>query len=60
MLGPRSNVIIRDGGMPGVVVRLGTRFSEVTVESGQRVRAGSGVLDVRVARAAQRGRRRGA
>src|SRR5207342_207172 len=48
-----SNVIIRDGGIPGVVVRLGTRFGEVKIEDGQRVRAGTGILDVRVSRAAR-------
>jgi UDP-N-acetylmuramate dehydrogenase len=53
VLGAASNVIIRDGGIPGVVVRLGTRFGEVKIEDGQRVRVGTGVLDVRVARAAR-------
>ena len=53
VLGAASNVIIRDGGIPGVVVRLGNRFSEIAIEDGQRVRAGTGVLDVRVARAAR-------
>ena len=53
VLGAASNVIIRDGGIPGVVVRLGNRFSEIVVEPGHRVRAGTGVLDVRVARAAR-------
>ena len=53
VLGAASNIIIRDGGIPGVVVRLGNRFSEITIEPGHRVRAGTGVLDVRVARAAR-------
>lgn len=53
VLGAASNVIIRDGGIPGVVVRLGNRFSEIVIEPGHRVRAGTGVLDVRVARAAR-------
>jgi UDP-N-acetylmuramate dehydrogenase len=53
VLGAASNVIIRDGGIPGVVVRLGTRFGEVKIEDGQRVRAGTGILDVRVSRAAR-------
>jgi UDP-N-acetylmuramate dehydrogenase len=53
VLGAASNVIIRDGGIPGVVVRLGNRFSEVKFEDGHRVRAGAGILDVRVARAAR-------
>jgi len=53
VLGAASNVIIRDGGIPGVVVRLGNRFSEVKFEEGRRVRAGTGILDVRGARAAR-------
>jgi UDP-N-acetylmuramate dehydrogenase len=52
-LGAASNIIIRDGGIPGVVVRLGNRFSEIAIEPGHRVRAGTGALDVRVARAAR-------
>jgi UDP-N-acetylmuramate dehydrogenase len=53
VLGAASNVIIRDGGIAGVVVRLGNRFSEIAVEADHRVRSGTGVLDVRVARAAR-------
>jgi UDP-N-acetylmuramate dehydrogenase len=43
---------VRDGGVPGVVVRLGRGFGEVSIE-GTRVRAGAAVPDVKVARAAQ-------
>jgi UDP-N-acetylmuramate dehydrogenase len=53
VLGAASNIIIRDGGIPGVVVRLGGRFSAVKIEDGHRVRAGTGLLDVRVSRAAR-------
>src|SRR5687768_15941182 len=53
VLGAASNVIIRDGGIPGVVVRFGNRFSEIAIEDSYRVLAGTGVLDVRVARAAR-------
>jgi UDP-N-acetylmuramate dehydrogenase len=53
VLGAASNVIIRDGGIPGVVVRLGNRFSDVRFEEGHRVRSGTGILDVRVARSAR-------
>jgi len=52
VLGAASNVIIRDGGIAGVVVRLGNRFREIAIE-GEQVRSGTGVLDVRVARAAR-------
>ncbi len=51
-LGVGSNVIIRDGGVEGVVVRLAGRvFGEITVE-GDKVTAGPGALDSMVARAA--------
>ncbi|MGA8653912.1 MAG: UDP-N-acetylmuramate dehydrogenase [Xanthobacteraceae bacterium] len=51
-IGLGSNLIVRDGGVAGVVVRLGRGFNEVTAE-GLRVRAGAAVPDVKVARAAQ-------
>jgi UDP-N-acetylmuramate dehydrogenase len=53
VIGLGSNLIVRDGGVPGVVIRLGRGFNEVAVEEGYRVRAGAAVPDVRVARAAQ-------
>src|SRR5438105_5861649 len=53
VIGLGSNLIVRDGGVPGVVIRLGRGFSEVTIEGDQRIRAGTGVPDVKVARAAQ-------
>jgi UDP-N-acetylmuramate dehydrogenase len=52
VVGLGSNLIVRDGGVQGVVVRLGRGFGEIAVE-GQRVRAAAAVPDVRVARAAQ-------
>src|SRR5262245_44041821 len=53
VIGLGSNLIVRDGGVPGVVIRLGRGFSDVTVEPDARVRAGTGVPDVKVSRAAQ-------
>jgi UDP-N-acetylmuramate dehydrogenase len=53
VIGLGSNLIVRDGGVEGVVVRLGRGFNAVTMEEGTRVRAGAAVPDVRVARAAQ-------
>ena len=53
VIGLGSNLIVRDGGVPGVVIRLGRGFNEVKVEEGTRVRAGTAVPDVKVARAAQ-------
>jgi UDP-N-acetylmuramate dehydrogenase len=52
VVGLGSNLIVRDGGVLGVVIRLGRGFNEITVE-GERVRAGTAVPDVKVARAAQ-------
>ena len=53
VVGLGSNLIVRDGGVAGVVIRLGRGFNAVTVEAGERVRAGAAVPDVRVARLAQ-------
>jgi UDP-N-acetylmuramate dehydrogenase len=53
VVGLGSNLIVRDGGVPGVVIRLGRGFSEIMVEEGARIRAGTAVPDVKVARAAQ-------
>src|SRR5262245_13678945 len=52
VVGLGSNLIVRDGGVPGVVVRLGRGFSDINVE-GTTIKAGTGVPDVKVARAAQ-------
>src|SRR5881394_4427820 len=53
VIGLGSNLIVRDGGVPGVVVRLGRGFNDVAVEEGNRIRVGAAVPDVKVARAAQ-------
>src|SRR6187200_3171259 len=53
VIGASANLIIRDGGVPGVVVRLGRGLNEVKIEDGYKVRAGTAMLDVMVARAAQ-------
>ncbi|MBM3565366.1 MAG: UDP-N-acetylmuramate dehydrogenase [Alphaproteobacteria bacterium] len=50
-VGVGSNLLVRDGGVPGVTVRLGRGFVEVAVE-GARVRAGAAALDANVALAA--------
>jgi UDP-N-acetylmuramate dehydrogenase len=52
VIGLGSNLIVRDGGVPGVVIRLGRGFGNVAVED-TRIRAGAAVPDVKVARAAQ-------
>jgi len=53
VIGLGSNLIVRDGGVPGVVIRLGRGFGEVKVEEGSRIRAGTAAPDVKVSRAAQ-------
>jgi len=52
-IGLGSNLIVRDGGVPGMVIRLGRGFNDVTVEGEVRLRVGTAVPDVKVARAAQ-------
>ena len=54
VIGAGSNLIVRDGGVLGVVVRLGRGFNEIAIEDDHRVVAGTAVLDVMVARVAQK------
>jgi UDP-N-acetylmuramate dehydrogenase len=53
VIGVGSNLLVRDGGVPGVVIRMGRGFAGVAEEPGHRIRAGVAALDVRVARFAQ-------
>jgi len=48
-VGVGSNLIVRDGGVPGVVVRLPKAMSRVEIEPGNRVRAGGGAMGISVA-----------
>ena len=50
-MGVGSNLIVRDGGLRAVVIRLGRGFNGIEVE-GELVTAGAAVLDVHVARKA--------
>lgn len=52
VIGLGSNLLVRDGGVPGVVVRLGRGFADVNAEPGHRIRAGTAVPDVKLSRAA--------
>src|SRR3979411_914587 len=52
VVGVGSNLIVRDGGMPGVVIRLSPRGFGETVADGDIVRAGTAALDKRVAETA--------
>jgi len=51
VIGVGSNLLVRDGGVPGVVVRLSSAFGKIET-NGMRVRAGAAALDGAVARAA--------
>ncbi len=51
VIGVGSNLLVRDGGIPGVVIRLPAAFGKISVE-GTRIRAGAAALDAAVARAA--------
>ena len=51
VIGVGSNLLVRDGGIPGVVVLLSSAFGKVEAQ-GTRVRAGAAALDANVARVA--------
>ena len=51
IIGVGSNLLVRDGGIPGAVVRLSSAFGKIQTD-GLRVRAGAAALDGAVARAA--------
>jgi UDP-N-acetylmuramate dehydrogenase len=50
VIGVGSNLLVRDGGVPGVVIRLGRGFSGLSVENEHRIRVGAAVPDVKAAR----------
>ena len=52
VVGLGSNLLVRDGGVPGVVIRLGRGFADTRIEAEHRLRAGAAVPDVKLARAA--------
>jgi UDP-N-acetylmuramate dehydrogenase len=52
VIGLGSNLLVRDGGVPGLVIRLGRGFNKIEVESASRLRVGTAVPDVKAARAA--------
>jgi len=51
VIGVGSNLLVRDGGIHGVVVRLGREFAKVAAE-GMEITAGAGALDSVLAKAA--------
>ena len=48
VIGVASNLLVRDGGVKGVVVRLGRGFVDIKVEDTE-IEAGAGALDINVA-----------
>ena len=48
MIGIGSNLMVRDGGIPGVVIRLGKIFEEVSIR-GMEIIAGGGLSNLRLA-----------
>ncbi|MGH6614879.1 UDP-N-acetylmuramate dehydrogenase [Sphingomonas sp.] len=52
-VGVGSNLIVRDGGVPGVVVRLPKAMAKVSVEPDNRVRAGGAAMGISVASGAR-------
>jgi UDP-N-acetylmuramate dehydrogenase len=48
-VGVGSNLIVRDGGVSGVVVRLPKAFAAVEVEPGNRIRAGAAAMGITIA-----------
>jgi UDP-N-acetylmuramate dehydrogenase len=52
VIGVASNLLVRDGGVPGIVIRLGRAFADITVD-GSEITAGAAALDLNVANAAR-------
>lgn len=52
VIGGTSNILVRDGGISGVVIRLGKGFAEINV-SGDQIHAGAAAADVNIARKAR-------
>ena len=52
-LGLGSNLIVRDGGVPGVVVRLGKAFAQVEALDGHMLRCGGGASGILVSSTAR-------
>ena len=48
VIGVGSNLLVRDGGVPGVVLRLGRSFASIDID-GSTVKAGAGAFDLKVA-----------
>jgi UDP-N-acetylmuramate dehydrogenase len=52
LLGVGSNTLVRDGGVDGVVIRLGKSFAGIDILPDRHIRAGAAALDAQVSKAA--------
>lgn len=52
VFGAFSNTLVRDGGLPGVTIKLTPAFGKVEALDGQRIKAGAAALDKAVAKTA--------
>ncbi len=48
-IGVGSNLLVRDGGVPGVIIKLGRRFASINIENDTFLHCGAAALDVNVA-----------
>jgi len=53
LLGAGSNIIIRDGGIDGVVVKLGQNFTDITILNDNEIMVGAGCLNFNLAKFCQ-------
>ncbi len=49
VIGVGSNLLVRDGGVPGVVIRMGRGFNDIKMAGPVQIRAGTAALDMKVA-----------
>ncbi len=49
VIGVGSNLLVRDGGVPGVVIRMGRGFNDIKLAGPHQIRVGAAALDMRVA-----------
>lgn len=52
VVGLCSNLLVRDGGIPGIVIKLGRGFNQIEALEGHKIRVGTAVPDMKLARAA--------
>ena len=52
VIGLGSNLLVRDGGIPGIVVRLGRGFNSIEALGDNQIKVGTAVPDMKLARAA--------